>query len=194
MTDGLSSDAGRETCCTCAFCGREFQAAKPRRYCSEACGKRAWTAKRSRRRALRHGHRERICPVCGKAFEVSAEHKNQKFCSRACKKRADGDSRSRDRLRKDSVSLGPVPDVLPAELDALRDEKGPEYFKALFSLGKESQFAEMARWTEDEHRKALSYFGVSVADADGESADVEPLGIRAEEKPVFDEEDHFGDV
>lgn len=192
--DGLSSGASPKIC-KCAFCGREFQAARPRRYCSAVCGKRAWTASRSRRRALRHGDRKRVCPMCGKAFQVSAEHRNQRFCSYVCKKQSDRESRSRDRLRNDTVSLGFVPDALPDELDALREEKGPEYFKTLFSLGKECQFAEMAKWTEEDHCKALSYFGIQTPDdADWEPADGGRLDIGPVEQQVFDEEDHFGSV
>lgn len=194
MDGELSSDASLKTC-KCAFCDREFQAARPRNYCSSVCSKRAWTARRSRRRALRHGNRERICPMCGKAFQVSAEHRNQKFCSYACKKLADRESRSQNRLRKDAISLGFVPDALPKELDAMREEKGPEYFKTLFSLEKESQFAEMAKWTEEDHRKALSCLGLRTpVGTEEESVGGDFLNIKAEEKPVFDEEDHFGDV
>ena len=190
---GLSSGTSPKTC-KCVFCGREFQAARPRSYCSAVCGKRAWTARRSRRRALRHGNKKRVCPMCGKAFQVSAEHRNQKFCSYACKKLADRESRSQNRLRKDTISLV-VSDALPRELDALREEKGHEYFKTLFSLKKECQFAEMAKWTEEDHRKALSYLGVLVpACVDEEPASKDFLEIKMEEKPVFDEEDHFGDV
>ena len=191
--DRLSSGTSPKTC-KCVFCGREFQAARPRNYCSAACGKRAWTAKRSRRRALRHGNKKRVCPMCGKAFQVSAEHRNQKFCSYACKKVADRESRSQNRLRKDTISLV-VSDALPRELDALREEKGNEYFKTLFSLEKESQFAEMAKWTEEDHRKALSYLGLRTpVGTEEESAGGDFLNIKVEEKPVFDEEDHFGDV
>ena len=132
--------------------------------------------------------------MCGKAFQVSAEHRNQKFCSYACKKLADRESRSQNRLRKDTISLV-VSDALPRELDALREEKGNEYFKTLFSLEKESQFAEMAKWTEEDHRKALAYLGLRTpAGTEEESAGGDFLNIKVEEKPVFDEEDHFGDV
>ena len=191
--DGLSGGASLKTC-KCVFCGREFQSARPRNYCSAACGKRAWTAKRSRRRALRHGNKKRVCPMCGKAFQVSAEHMNQKFCSYACKKLADKESRSSDRLRKDTISLV-VSDTLPKELDALREEKGHEYFKTLFSLKNECQFAEMAKWTEEDHSKALAYLGLrSRGGTEEEFDDRDLLDIKAEEKPVFDEEDHFGDM
>ena len=132
--------------------------------------------------------------MCGKAFQVSAEHRNQKFCSYACKKLADRESRSSDRLRKDTISLV-VSDALPRELDALREEKGNEYFKTLFSLEKESQFAEMAKWTEEDHRKALAYLGLRTpVGTEDEPVGRDFLDIKAEEKPVFDEEDHFGDV
>ena len=173
--DGLSGGASLKTC-KCVFCGREFQSARPRNYCSAACGKRA------------------VCPMCGKAFQVSAEHMNQKFCSYACKKLADKESRSSDRLRKDTISLV-VSDTLPKELDALREEKGHEYFKTLFSLGRELQFAEMAKWTEEDHGKALAYLGLrSRGGTEEEFDDRDLLDIKAEEKPVFDEEDHFGDM
>ena len=133
--------------------------------------------------------------MCGKAFQVSAEHMNQKFCSYACKKLADKESRSSDRLRKDATSLGVVPDALPKELDALREEKGHEYFKILFSLKKECQFAEMAKWREEDHRKALSYLGLRTpVGPEDEPVGRDFLDIKAEEKPVFDEEDHFGDM
>lgn len=190
--------ASRKTC-KCVFCGREFKASRTSQYCSKQCRIKAWTAKRSRKRALRNGKKERICPICGHTFAVDPEHQNQKFCSQVCKKRADMESRSRNRLRKDSISLGKISENLPSSLDALREKKGKEYFKVLFSLKREEQYAEMAKWTEEDHQKALSYCGLQSiiieAEEEAEEAmDEELLRIKDEPKPVFDEEDHFGDM
>lgn len=181
--------------CNCAFCGREFQAKRASRYCSKSCSSKAWTAERSRKRALRRGTKKRVCSICGKPFEVNAEHLNQKFCSYACKKRADRESRSKNRLRKDVISLGKIAETQPLELDALREEKGEGYFKILFSLSKEKQFAEMDKWGEEDHKKAMEYLGLQNFVEEGEEERVEELlDIKETEKSIFDEEDHFGDL
>lgn len=79
----------------CAFCGKDF---KPSLYmpAQKFCSRRCWLAARQaervqraeKRKAERLAKRQRVCPVCGKAFVTDSCHLGRKFCSTACSNRA----------------------------------------------------------------------------------------------------------
>jgi len=183
--------------CKCAFCGKDFTTDNARmKFCSKLCSKKAWTAKRSRIRARSNGKRERACQMCGKPFTVDPEHKNQKFCSVACRKKCEYESRSRDRLRSDVVKIKTISESLPAELDLLREDKGKEYFDILFKLPQEYQFAEMEKWTEEDHEKALSYFGLQYALEGKYEEEREPVEFEEAKRslmPELAEKEYLGE-
>ena len=145
---------------SCAFCGREFTPCRAGvKFCSVACNKKAWTARRSERRRAAHRTAVRTCEHCGRPFEWDSNHGNRRFCSGKCKKSAELLGRSASRTRRDIVGVKAA-DALPEALDGLRAQKDRRYFKTLFSLPEAYQFAEMNAWTPDDHALAARYLGV----------------------------------
>ena len=92
----------------CPVCGKEFTASveghagRTKLCCSSACKQRrrnrtqkgqpvAETEYRAfceKRKAARLAKRQRVCPVCGKAFVADAAHPGAKYCTIACSNRA----------------------------------------------------------------------------------------------------------
>lgn len=79
----------------CAFCGKDFKPSLYRpaqKFCSHRCWLAArlaeYAAKREKRKAARLAKRQRVCPVCGKAFVTDSCHLGRKYCSIACSNRA----------------------------------------------------------------------------------------------------------
>ena len=92
----------------CPVCGKEFtasvegQSGRTKLCCSSACKQRrrkrtlkgqpvAETEYRAfceKRKAEQLANRQRVCPVCGKAFVANPYHLEAKYCSIACSNRA----------------------------------------------------------------------------------------------------------
>lgn len=79
----------------CAFCGKDFKPSLYRpaqKFCSHRCWLAARQAERAqraeKRKAERLAKRQRVCPVCGKAFVTNPCHLGAKYCSIACANRA----------------------------------------------------------------------------------------------------------
>jgi endogenous inhibitor of DNA gyrase (YacG/DUF329 family) len=92
----------------CPVCGKEFtarvedHAGRTKHCCSSVCkwkrinrirhgqpvAETEYRAFCEKRKAERLAKRQRVCPVCGKAFVADAAHLGRKFCSTACSNRA----------------------------------------------------------------------------------------------------------
>ncbi len=92
----------------CPVCGKEFTASveghagRTKLCCSSVCkwkrinrlrhgqpvAETEYRALCEKRKAERLAKRQRVCPVCGKAFIADAAHLGRKFCSTACSNRA----------------------------------------------------------------------------------------------------------
>ena len=92
----------------CPVCGKAFTASveghagRTKLSCSSACkwkrinrirkgqpvAETEYRAFCEKRKAARLAKRQRVCPVCGKAFVADAAHLGRKFCSTACSNRA----------------------------------------------------------------------------------------------------------
>lgn len=173
----------------CQFCGREFvPARRGTKYCSAKCSKSAWVARRSEGRAKRHRTATRICSRCGNPFEWDSSHSNRRFCSDACKRAAEISRRSAGGCRADVVKVD-CSGGLPHELDGLRGTGSDEYFKVLFSLPPESQFAEMESWGFAEYEAVNAYFGALGGE---DRAEIPTEAVVPDSPPAaYDEEDHF---
>lgn len=67
---------------TCLRCGKEAEGQRNKRYCTVACARLAWAAKKRRQDPPKtRGHHRGICDRCGAAF---LGHRNKRFCSRQC--------------------------------------------------------------------------------------------------------------
>ena len=181
----------------CALCGKPFIPFRAGvKYCSSVCNKKAWTLKRSKKRARKHKLETRLCAFCGKPFLFDSNVHNKRFCSDECKRKNESEERSNNRLRRDAFVLTNISSTLPSELDELRGEKGSRYFKKLFTLEPEKQFAEMESWTADDHADAMSYLNSNgaITERVGDEEFAKDLLLRnsLETPTVFDEEDFFG--
>ena len=92
----------------CPVCGKEFtarvedHAGRTKHCCSSVCkwkrinrirhgqpvAETEYRALCDKRKAERLAKRQRMCPVCGKAFVADTAHLGRKFCSTACSNRA----------------------------------------------------------------------------------------------------------
>ena len=79
----------------CAFCGKDFKPSlymPAQKFCSHRCWLAARLAERAqraeKRKAERLAKRQRVCPVCGKAFVAPPTNPGAKYCSIACSNRA----------------------------------------------------------------------------------------------------------
>lgn len=112
---------------------------------------------RAKLRASKRRRVEHICPICGTLFVWDSHNKNKRYCSEKCRDQAYTYARRENRDYRAGEYIIKVTKELPTELDESRESKGEEYFKALFSMPKEEQWAEMARWTEEDHARAYAY-------------------------------------
>ena len=181
----------------CPICKKEF---KPKRwsavYCSAECRKvyfkqyqKERVAQRSKERARRHFTETRNCEFCGKPFTFDSYLHNKRFCSNTCKRKAESLAR-RGMVRIDHRHIA-VAENRPQDLDALREERGPKYFEALFALPEAAQIAEMETWTPEIHAECLEFIGSDCTIPQDEEEVSGVLGdIPQREPDVEDEEDH----
>lgn len=180
----------------CVVCGKEFVPTRMDQVCcSKECKARrkvdqrkAWTKRRSLKRARRHVVETRNCAFCGKPFTFDSNLHNKRFCSDTCKRKAETDRR-RDQMRPDTCAVK-VAQSLPTALDGLRDQKGVEYFRVLSTLGESEQLAEMQIWTPEEHADYLTYIGQNDSELREREMNETIPTFKPDEPKVFDEEDH----
>lgn len=181
----------------CPICKKEF---KPKRrsaiYCSDECRKvyfkqyqKERVAQRSKERARRHFKETRNCEFCGTPFTFDSYLHNKRFCSNTCKRKAESLAR-RGMVRIDNRHIA-ISENRPHDLDALREERGPNYFEALFALSESDQIAEIESWTPEIHAECLEFIGSECIIPHDEEEVASAIGIVPQREPeVEDEEDH----
>ena len=145
----------------CAFCGKDFKPSLYRpaqKFCSHRCWLAArlaeYAAKREKRKAERLAKRQRVCPVCGKAFVTNPCHLGAKYCSIACANRARGAERRSGRNVSASNARNAAPNITFVQKRENQERSSIARVEAYLSLPAAERWARRDTLTKKEQAMA----------------------------------------
>lgn len=158
----------------CPVCGKEFTASveghvgRTRLCCSSSCKQKRLKRLRKgqpvaetefralceKRKAERLAKRQRVCPVCGKAFVTNPCHLGAKYCSIACANRARGAERRSGRNVSASKARNAAPNITFVQKRETQERGSIARVEAYLSLPAAERWARRDTLTKKEQAMA----------------------------------------
>ena len=145
----------------CAFCGKDFKPSLYRpaqKFCSHRCWLAARLAERAqraeKRKAERLAKRQRVCPVCGKAFVAPPTNPGAKYCSIACSNRARATSMAVGRNVSASKARNAAPNITFVQKSEPQERSSIARVEAYLSLPAAERWARRDTLTKKEQAMA----------------------------------------